>query len=151
HLPSQIALLFAGRTPLQRSVTQLALDASPPRPPAPSLPKLTRIEWFVCLVAGMGFAFDLYENLMLPLIVRPALADPAGLNPAPPPFILGVGLLFYIPTVTAGVFGLLGGYLTDLFGRKRILVASILLYSCSAAAASLSSTPTQLLFFRCLT
>lgn len=49
------------------------------------------------------------------------------------------------------LFGLLGGYLTDLFGRKRILFWSILLYSFSACAASFSTSLTQLLVLRCTT
>jgi len=53
--------------------------------------------------------------------------------------------------LTGGCFGLLGGYLTDIFGRRRVLVWSILLYAFSACAASYSSTLTQLLIFRCLT
>ena len=32
-----------------------------------------------------------------------------------------VGTLFYIPAFAGGIFGLLGGYLTDLFGRRRVL------------------------------
>jgi nitrate/nitrite transporter NarK len=62
-----------------------------------------------------------------------------------------VGLLFSVPALTGGCFGLLGGYLTDIFGRRRVLVWSILLYAFSACAASYSSTLTQLLIFRCLT
>mgnify|MGYP002148504760 CR=1 FL=1 len=37
----------------------------------PSL-KLTRTQWLICLIAAIGFAFDIYELLMLPLIVKPA-------------------------------------------------------------------------------
>ena len=99
--------------------------------------KLTPVQWLVCAVACLGFAFDLYETLMMALIVRPAVTDLGHLRPGAPAFNLWVGLLFYIPNVLAGVFGLLGGYFTDLFGRKRILVWSILLYSVSACAASL--------------
>jgi MFS family permease len=111
--------------------------------------QLTPVQWLVCAVACLGFAFDLYESLMMALIVRPALTDLGHLRPGTPAFNLWVGLLFYIPNVLGGVFGLLGGYLTDLFGRKRILVWSILLYSVSACAASFSTSPTQLLLFRC--
>ena len=53
--------------------------------------------------------------------------------------------------MAGGFFGLLGGYLTDLFGRKRILFWSILLYSFSACAASFSTSLTQLLVLRCTT
>jgi MFS family permease len=88
---------------------------------------------------------------MLPLIVRPALTALGHLKPGTSEFNLWVGLLFYVPNMAGGLFGLLGGYLTDLFGRKRILFWSILLYSFSACAASFSTSLTQLLVLRCTT
>jgi MFS family permease len=112
---------------------------------------LTPIQWLICAVACLGFAFDLYETLMLPLIVRPALTALGGLRPGTSAFNLWVGLLFYIPSLAGGLFGLLGGYLTDLLGRRRILLWSILLYSLSACAASYSTSLTELLILRCTT
>src|ERR1700759_5660591 len=96
---------------------------------------LTPTQWLVCAVASLGFLFDLYEFLVMPLIVRPLLADLGHLKPGTPAFNLWVGLLFFIPTAIGGVFGLLGGYLIDLLGRRRVLVWSILLYAFSACAA----------------
>ncbi|MFM8397456.1 MAG: MFS transporter, partial [Pirellula sp.] len=49
-----------------------------------------------------------------------------------------------------GIFGLLGGYLTDLFGRRAVLTFSILLYAFSALAAGFATDLYWLLFFRCL-
>jgi hypothetical protein len=45
---------------------------------------------------------------------------------------------------------LLGGYLTDFFGRRRVLTFSILLYAVSAFAAGFATDLYQLLFCRCL-
>jgi hypothetical protein len=45
----------------------------------------------------------------------------------------------------------LGGYLTDLFGRRRVLTWSILLYAFSALAAGFSTSATMLLILRCTT
>src|SRR5262249_4367868 len=61
------------------------------------------------------------------------------------------GFLFYIPAVAGGIFGLLGGYLTDLFGRRSVLTWSILLYALSAFAAGFSTSVGWLLFWRCCT
>ena len=116
-----------------------------------NLPNLTRTQWLICFVAALGFAFDIYELLMLPLIVRPALLELAAAPPGSPEFNHWVGLLFYAPAVCGGVFGLLGGWLTDRFGRRSVLVWSILLYGFSAAAAGFSTSPEMLLFFRCTT
>ncbi len=115
------------------------------------LPELTRTQWLICFVAALGFAFDIYELLMLPLIVRPALLELANVRPGTPEFNLWVGLLFFVPAVFGGIFGLLGGWLTDRLGRRSVLVWSILLYAVSACAAGFATSLEVLLFFRCTT
>lgn len=113
--------------------------------------RLTRTQWLICVVASIGFAFDIYELLMLPLIVRPALQELIGAGPGTPEFERWVGLLFFVPAMVGGGFGLLGGYLTDLWGRRRVLVGSILLYAFSASAAGFSNSVEMLLVLRCTT
>jgi MFS family permease len=44
-----------------------------------------------------------------------------------------------------GIFGLLGGYLTDILGRRRVLTFSILLYAGAAFAAGFSTSIEMLL------
>ena len=114
-------------------------------------PPLTPIQWLICAIAAIGFAFDSYELLMLPLIVRPALADLLGAPPNSLAVNEWVGTLQYVPAVAGGIFGLLGGYLTDLLGRRRVLVWSIMLYALSALAAGYATTVGWLLFWRCCT
>jgi MFS family permease len=111
---------------------------------------LTTVQWLICFIAAIGFAFDIYELLMLPLILRHALLDLAGITPNTPEFGRWLGLLFYVPALAGGLFGLLGGYLTDRLGRRRVLTFSILLYAFSAFAAGFSTSLEMLLFFRCL-
>ena len=53
--------------------------------------------------------------------------------------------------IVGGAFGLLGGYLTDWFGRRRVLVWSILLYAFSALAAGFATSVEMLLFLRSTT
>ena len=115
-----------------------------------SSPKLTRTQWLICFIATIGFLFDIYELLMLPLIGKDALMDLAGVKPGTPEFTSWFRLIFFVPAICGGIFGLLGGYLTDLFGRRRVLTFSILLYAFAAFFAGFSTTPEQLLFFRCL-
>jgi MFS family permease len=112
---------------------------------------LTALQWLICGTAALGFAFDLYEMLVLPIILRPALGALGSLEPGTPDFNRWVGLLFYVPAVVGAAFGLAGGYLTDLVGRRRVLVWSILLYSSAALAASQAATLPQLLLCRCAT
>ena len=110
---------------------------------------MTPTQWLVCAIAAIGFAFDIYEILMLPLIVRPALLELTGAAPGSPEFQLWVGRLFYIPAFAGGIFGLLGGYLTDLFGRRRVLTFSILIYAVAAFLSGFSTSVEMLLILRC--
>ena len=112
---------------------------------------LTPLQWTICGVAALGFAFDTYELLMLPLIVRPALADLLGAGSNSLAVNSWVGTLQYVPAVAGGIFGLIGGYLTDLFGRRRVLVWSILIYAFAALAAGFATSVYWLLFWRCCT
>ncbi len=134
--------------------------------PAPF--RLTGVQWLVCTIAAIGFAFDIYELLMLPLIIKPAIASlsaplieqavagglsrpeaiqswlPGGTN-----YGWWARMLFFAPAVAGGAFGLLGGWLTDRMGRRRVLTFSILLYAFGAFAAGFATTLPYLLFCRC--
>ena len=44
--------------------------------------RLTPVQWTVCVIAAIGFAFDIYELLMLPLIVRAGTARAAAADRA---------------------------------------------------------------------
>lgn len=131
--------------------------------------KLSTTQWLVCVIAAIGFAFDIYELLMLPLIIKPAMAALsaplieqmvaagtarpdaiAAWVPGGTKYVEWARTLFFVPALVGGVFGLLGGYLTDIFGRRRVLTFSILLYAFSAFAAGFATTLEQLLICRCL-
>src|ERR1051326_1182522 len=72
-------------------------------------------------------------------------------RPDSPEFNTWVGILFYVPAIAGGLFGMLGGYLTDRLGRRRVLVWSILLYGVSACGAAFATGVWMLLAFRCAT
>ena len=118
-------------------------------PQSDSSTRLTPVQWLICAIAAIGFAFDIYEILMLPLIVRPALLELTGAAPGSPQFQMWVGRLFYIPAFAGGIFGLLGGYLTDRLGRRRVLTYSILIYAVAAFASGFSTSIEMLLVLRC--
>ena len=106
---------------------------------------------------------------MLPLIIKPAIAALSaplvealvngGLERTKAAALWSSGgeeyvrwarTLFFIPAIAGGVFGPLGGYLTDIFGRCRVRTYSILLYAFSACEAGFATSLPQLLVFRCL-
>ena len=116
-----------------------------------SVARMTGTHWLICAVAGIGFMFDTFTLLVLALIAQPALTELLGVKPGSPLFNHWVGMLFYVPAVAGGIFGLLGGYLIDLFGRRRMLILSILLPAISTVATAFVRTAPQLLFLRSLT
>jgi hypothetical protein len=122
-----------------------------PSAPDAVAPRMTRVQWLICIIAIIGFAFDTYELLMLPLILRPALEQLGGLSFGTPEYTQWRDLMFYVPAVCGGVFGLLGGYLTDRLGRRRILTWSILVYAVSAFFAGFSTSLPMLLVLRTTT
>ncbi|MEX0712692.1 MAG: MFS transporter, partial [Pirellulales bacterium] len=117
--------------------------------PAPQ--KLTITHWLVIFVAAIGFLFDTYELLMLPLVAASALAELMDVPPDAPVIREWIGYIFWASALAGGGFGLVGGYLTDRYGRRRVLVLSILLYAFSACAAAFSTSPMMFLVLRCTT
>src|SRR5262245_26625308 len=118
-------------------------------PAASGAKRLTPTEWLICIMAAIGFAFDIYELLMLPLILVPSLKELVeGAAPGTPVFSVWASMMFWVPAIAGGIFGLMGGYLTDRLGRRRVLTWSILLYAFSKFFAGFSTTAWALLFFR---
>jgi MFS family permease len=117
--------------------------------------RLTWIQWLIVIVATIGFAFDTYALLTTPLIARPALQQLLNADPATTEgndqIVRWTGYIFWASAVSGGVFGLIGGYLTDYFGRRAVLVWSILLYAFSSLAAAFVTSAEMLLLLRCTT
>src|SRR5882724_5904241 len=119
--------------------------------PQASAPRLTPVQWLICIISAIGFAFDIYVLLVAPIIMQPALTELGKLKPGTPEFNNWVSYMFYVPAVAGGIFGMLGGYLTDILGRRRVLTFSILLYAFATMASGYATSLEWLLFFRCLT
>jgi MFS family permease len=111
-------------------------------------PRLTSVQWLICVIAVIGFAFDTYELLMLPLMIRPALETLGHLQFGSEGYNHWRDLFFYVPAVFGGVFGLFGGYLTDRLGRRRVLTWSILIYAFAAFAGGFATSLEMLLILR---
>jgi MFS family permease len=123
--------------------------------PNGSSSRLTGVQWLICIIAAIGFAFDIYELLMMPLIARPALSELLHVDPDTDSGFKAIlawnTYIMWGSALCGGTFGLLGGFLTDLLGRRRVLTWSILLYAFSALAAGFSTSAAMLLILRCTT
>ena len=69
--------------------------------------RFTFVQWVITIIAAIGFAFDSYVLLMLPLIVRPALVELLGVPPTSQAINDWVGLLQFVPAVVGGLFGMM--------------------------------------------
>jgi MFS family permease len=105
----------------------------------------------ILTLAAIGFLFDTYELLMTPLVLAPALSELLQVPPNHPDVTAWVGRVLWLTALSGGVFGLLGGWLIDRFGRKTVMVGSIFVYSLSPVCAALSTSLGWLIFFRCAT
>jgi MFS family permease len=118
---------------------------------SPGRKPISRTEWLILIMAAIGFLFDTYELLMTPLVLAPALAELLGVPPNHPQVTAWVGRVLWMTALSGGIFGLLGGWLIDRLGRKRVMVASIFIYSLCPVLAGLSTSLAWLVFFRCAT
>src|SRR5213083_1199456 len=120
-------------------------------PPESRPSKLSLTAWLVLTIASIGFLFDTYELLMTPLVAAPAIAELLKIPLNNPIVTDWVGRLLWISALCGGVFGLLGGWLVDKLGRKRVMALSIFLYSLSPFAAAYSTSLPMFVFFRSTT
>ena len=113
----------------------------------------TPILWTIVVIAGIGFAYDTYTLLVMPLVAQPALADLEHLDPDTASGFNAIRnwgtWILLASAVCGGVFGLLGGYLTDRFGRQSVLLGSIVLSGGSAVASAFAVNGWMLLVCRC--
>src|SRR4051794_2035370 len=78
------------------------VSTAPPAPPAAEPPvPMTVTAWLIVIMAAIGFAFDIYELLMLPLVLGPAIRELGTVKPADTGFTdylaFWRSLMFYVP------------------------------------------------------
>ena len=143
-----------GSTPTRSEYAYGDVPPSQPLIPPPPI-RLTFTHWVILVIAVIGFAYDTYALLVMPLIARPALAGLLHVDPNTESGNAAVRAwtvyIMWGSAICGGVFGLLGGYLTDWFGRRTVLTYSILLYAFSALASGFANSPEMLLVLRCTT
>jgi MFS family permease len=119
-------------------------DPSTPSTSVTSVPRDARFPVKTWLVAFAGWTFDFYDLVLFSFLLMP-LGDELHLTGAEQVWLLGVAL------GGSGIGGILFGYLSDVYGRRRIMMWTICLYSLGTALTAAATGPWTLLAFRLLT
>jgi len=113
--------------------------------------QLTRYEWFVLLVAWLGWVFDSMDALIYAQVMTPALRELLGARGSTANIGWYGGIIFSIFVVGWALGGVAFGILADYLGRARTLVITILIYAVFTGLAGLSHTWWELGLYRFLT
>ena len=116
-----------------------------------SKPALTPTHWLIIIIASLGFLFDTYQLLMTPLVGPAAISELLKVPLSNQAVSDWMGNLLWLSALSGGVFGLLGGWLTDRLGRKFVMALGIFVYSFSPVAGAFSHTLGTFIFWRCAT
>ena len=111
---------------------------------------LTAQHWRVLWGSYLGWIFDGYEAFALIVALPPALHSLLRPDQAPSAAIYA-GLAIGITLLGWGIGGLAGGILADYFGRKRMMMLSVLLYAGLTGLTALSTSLAMLIAMRSLT
>jgi MFS family permease len=117
--------------------------------------ELTRYQWFVFLVASLGWLFDTMDQQLFNLARMPAVTHLLGATPGDPATVGKVAdyggyatTIFMIGWALGGiVFGILG----DKIGRAKTMMLTVLCYSAFTGLSALSTTVWDFSFYRFLT
>ncbi|MDQ0189059.1 MFS transporter [Alicyclobacillus cycloheptanicus] len=110
---------------------------------------VTSKQWHALVASNLGWLFDGYETYALILTVAVALKQllPAVQLKAVP---LYAGLTIGLTLLGWGVGGILGGIFADYFGRKKVMMWSILTYAFMTGISALSWSWTSFIILRIL-
>jgi MFS family permease len=120
----------------------MAVASPPPEASSPATP--TRFPVRIWLISFLGWLFDFYDLVLFSFLLIPIGHD-LHLTQPEEAVLLGVAL------GASGIGGIAFGYLSDRYGRKRVMTWTIGLYSLGTALTALSVGPLTLLAFRLLT
>jgi len=103
-------------------------------------PVLTPTHWLIIIIASLGFLFDTYQLLMTPLVGPAAISELLKVPLSNQAVSDWMGNLLWLSALSGGVFGLLGGWLTDRLGRKFVMALGIFVYSFSPVAGAFAQS-----------
>ena len=107
---------------------------------------VTPYQWLVLAIASAGWVFDVYEGQIFNVTRNQMLADIVGNDEAAVKKYGDVLLGVFLFGGTVG--GLLAGSLADKFGRRPVMVATILMYSLFSGCTYFATELWHVAFFR---
>jgi MFS family permease len=114
--------------------------------------KLSRYQWTVFAAAWLGWGFDIFDGLLFNFVAPNAIPTLLGLEIGGPearaalPYWTGILNSLLLLGWAAG--GVLFGPICDRFGRKRVLMITMILYAVGTAACAFVTEMWQLIIFR---
>ncbi len=114
--------------------------------------KLTRYQWTVFAAAWLGWGFDIFDGLLFNFVAPnaiPTLLDlPIGGAEAKAALPYWTGILNSLLLLGWAAGGVLFGPISDRFGRKRVLLLTMVLYAIGTASCAFVTEMWQLVIFR---
>jgi MFS family permease len=114
--------------------------------------RLTRYQWTVFAAAWLGWGFDIFDGLLFNFVAPNAIPTLLGLEIGGPeakaalPYWNGILNSLLLLGWAAG--GVIFGPICDRFGRKRVLMMTMLLYAVGTASCAFVTEMWQLVIFR---
>lgn len=96
------------------------------------------------LLCWLGWVFDFYDLILIAFLI-PAIEHSLQIPASQSAWLLGIGL------GASGLGGILFGWLADLYGRKKILTFTVILFSLGMLASGFVQTPMQFFVARFIT
>jgi len=114
--------------------------------------KLTRYQWTVFFAAWLGWGFDIFDGLLFnfvaPNAIPTLLGVPIGGAEATKALPYWTGILNSLLLVGWAAGGVIFGPISDRFGRKRVLMLTMLLYALGTASCAFVTDMWQLVLCR---
>jgi MFS family permease len=114
--------------------------------------RLTRYQWIVLFAAWLGWGFDIFDGLLFNYVAPNAIPTLLGLTIGSPEAraatLYWTGLITAIFLVGWAVGGILFGPISDRYGRKRVLLITMVLYAVGTGLCAFVTSIEQLIVCR---